>query len=161
MMSAALAVLVPVLAWAFDAAMYAWLTLSSSQLNTRAGSGGSRYGPTTSSSFSTNRLSLESLNDLTRCGLSPCSCHTRRTVEALTPAARAIVLVDHCVALGGVVCVVRSMIARTLAGVRAERCRPPRGASLANPATPSVRNRLRHRETAWRRTLTCAAICLS
>jgi len=82
----------------------------------------------------------------------------RRTVASLTPSAAAIDRVLQCVAFGGVVRVVRSTIARTLASVRAERLRPPRGASLAMPLIPESRKRRRQRATACRRTPTSAAI---
>ena len=50
------------------------------------------YSPTTSTSFSSKRGSLDSLNVWTRCGLSPRACHTSCTVDFDTPAAAAIVL---------------------------------------------------------------------
>src|SRR3972149_5159428 len=83
----------------------------SSTHRTTALSGGFRYTPTTSVSFSTNRLSFESLNVSMRCGCNPCASQIRETVALLTPMASAIVRVDQCVASGGVVCSVASTIA--------------------------------------------------
>ena len=49
----------------------AWIWLFSSMHKTTAFSGGFRYSPTTSTSFSSKRLSFESLNISTRCGFRP------------------------------------------------------------------------------------------
>ena len=88
---------------------------------------------------------------MTRCGLSPCRARSRPTVAALAPAARAIERVDHCVASGGVVCVVRWMMSRTFA-VAACRAFPSAArASFWMPSMPSSRKRRRHKATACRR----------
>src|SRR3989304_5461279 len=70
--------------------------------------------PTTSVSFSTKRLSLESLNVSMRCGCKPCASQIRWTVDFPTPWAFAIVRTDQCVASFGVVCRVASTISFTL-----------------------------------------------
>ena len=57
----------------------AWIWLFSSKLNTAAFSGGSRYRPTTSMSFSSKRGCVLSLNVRTRCGFKPQERHTRCT----------------------------------------------------------------------------------
>jgi hypothetical protein len=57
----------------------------SSKHSTIALSGGAKYNPTTSISFSSKRGSLDNLNVLTRCGLSPRAAHTRCTVAGDTP----------------------------------------------------------------------------
>src|SRR5512146_2025620 len=62
---------------------YTWLF--SSRHSTTAFSGGFRYSPTTSTSFSSNRGSVDNLNVSTRCGCSPRARQTRCTVSRLTP----------------------------------------------------------------------------
>ena len=57
----------------------------SSMHSTIALSGGFRYRPTTSISFSSNFGSLDSLKVFTRCGLRPRAAHTRCTVSSETP----------------------------------------------------------------------------
>src|SRR6266498_4324708 len=64
----------------------AWIWLFSSTHSTTALSGGFRYSPTTSVSFSRNRLSLETLKVRTRWGWSPAASQIRPTVAGLTPA---------------------------------------------------------------------------
>jgi hypothetical protein len=53
--------------------------------STIAFSGGFRYSPTMSTSFSSKCLSFESLNVSTRCGLRPRADQIRWTVAGLTP----------------------------------------------------------------------------
>ena len=65
--------------------------------NTIAFSGGFKYSPTTSTSFSSNRGSFDTLNVFTRCGFNPRAYHTRCTVDLDTPAAAAIVRHHQCV----------------------------------------------------------------
>ena len=98
--------------------------LFSSTLNTTAFSGGFRYSPTTSCSFSSNRGSLLTLKVRTRCGFKPCDCHTRWTKLCVVPIARAIVRVDQCVASFGVVCVVASIIRARSFACRSESLPP-------------------------------------
>ena len=74
----------------------------SSTHSTIAFSGGFRYRPTTSISFSSNFGSLDSLNVSTRCGFNPRADHTRCTVAADTPAVAAIVRHDQWVWPSGV-----------------------------------------------------------
>jgi hypothetical protein len=58
----------------------AWIWLFSSTENTSALSGGLRYSPTMSCTFSANRLSFDSLKVFTRCGLSSCAFQMRCTL---------------------------------------------------------------------------------
>ena len=94
-----------------------------------------RYSPTTSISFSSNRGSLDSLNVLTRCGLSPRAAQTRCTVAGDTPTWAAIVRHDQCVCPAGVECRVSSTISSILAcGMLDLRPRP--GPDLAQLGQP-------------------------
>src|SRR5512134_458496 len=114
--------------------------LFSSRQSTTAFSGGFRYSPTTSTSFSSNRGSFDSLNVSTRCGCSPRARQTRCTVSRLTPTRAAIVRVDQCVAPGGVSCTVTRTISSTVsAGIDGLRPRPSR--TSAKRASPSSANR--------------------
>src|ERR1019366_1531175 len=70
---------------------------NSSIHSTTALSGGLRYRPTTSMSFSSNLGSFESLKVLTRCGFSPRDDQTRCTVAGLTPTALAMDRQLQCV----------------------------------------------------------------
>src|SRR3972149_238285 len=79
----------------------AWIWLFSSTHKTRDLSGGLRYRPTMSQSFSTKFLSRLSLKVSTRCGLRLGCFPLRRTVASLTPCALAIGRVLQCVALAG------------------------------------------------------------
>ena len=63
-----------------------------------------------STSFSTKCGSLLTLKVRTRWGFRPFACHTRWTIDRLTPNASASVRVLQWVAAGGVVCVVASTI---------------------------------------------------
>ncbi len=54
-----------------------------------------------SPSFSSNRLSLESLKVLIRCGFKPLAAQMRPTVEGLTPTSLASDLRLQCVAPAG------------------------------------------------------------
>ena len=132
--------------------------LFSSRQSTTAFSGGFRYSPTTSTSFSSNRGSFDSLNVSTRCGCSPRARQTRCTVSRLTPTRAAIVRVDQCVAPGGVSCTVTRTISSTVsAGIDGLRPRPSR--TSAKRASPSSANRDRHARTVTAVTPTAAAIC--
>jgi hypothetical protein len=82
----------------------AWTWDFSSTASTTAPSGGFMYSSTTSVSFSSKRLSLESLKASTRCGFMPLDDQIACTVDLETPACLAMVRTDHCVASGGVVC---------------------------------------------------------
>ena len=76
----------------------AWIRLFSSKLNTAALCGGSRYSPTTSRNFSSNRGSLLSLKVRTKCGFSPWARHTRLTKLWVVLRCRAIDRHDQWVA---------------------------------------------------------------
>src|SRR5512142_619884 len=118
--------------------------LFSSRHSTTAFSGGFRYSPTTSTSFSSNRGSFDSLNVSTRCGCSPRARQTRCTVSRLTPTRAAIVRVDQCVAPGGASCNVTRTISFTVsAGI--EGLRPRASPSSANRAPPPAHRHRRHR----------------
>src|SRR5450759_2406987 len=73
----------------------------SSMQSTTACSGGLRWRPTTSISFSSNRGSLDSLNVFTRCGLRPRPDQIRCTVAGLTSLAFAIDRQLQCVSPSG------------------------------------------------------------
>src|SRR3990172_7097809 len=120
----------------------AWIWLFSSTHKTRDLSGGLRYRPTMSQSFSTKFLSRLSLKVSTRCGLRLCCFHMRRTVASLTPCALAIVRVLQCVALAGLVCSVASTRALIFRGAILG-MRPGRGASFSSPGKRSAKKRCR------------------
>src|ERR1700751_5184969 len=88
----------------------------SSMHSTIAFSGGLRYRPTTSISFSSNFGSLDSLNVWTRCGFKPRAAHTRCTVAGETPALAAIVRHDQWVWPSGVEYLVRCTISSIFPG---------------------------------------------
>jgi hypothetical protein len=71
--------------------------------STRAWSGGFRYSPTTSVSFSINRASRDGLKLLTRCGFKLWLRQMVLTVDLLTPCACAICRQLHCVIASGLV----------------------------------------------------------
>ena len=99
-------------------------------------SGGFRYSPTTSWSFSTNLGSLESLKVSIRCGLRPCSFQIRPMVESLKPVALAMVERLQWVWPSGF----SRRVFWTTAARRAEsifRLRPARGASFSMPGSPN------------------------
>src|SRR3990172_13099736 len=88
-------------------------------------SGGLRYSPTTSVSFSVKRMSFESLNRLVRWGCNPWASQMRWTIEWLTPWALAIVRRLQWVAPAGFVWRGASTIAWTRsAGIETRRPRP-------------------------------------
>src|ERR1017187_8139502 len=68
----------------------AWIWVFSSTHSTMAWSGGFRYSPTTSVSFSRNRASRDNLKRLTRCGFKLWLRQILLTVDLLTPCASAI-----------------------------------------------------------------------
>ena len=114
--------------------------------STIAFSGGFKYNPTTSTSFSVNRGSLLTLNVSTRWGCNPSSFQILRTVSLLTPARSAIVRVDQCVAPAGLVLVVNSTISATCSAVIAA-LRPRPGLTLPQSVNPSASNALRQART--------------
>jgi hypothetical protein len=108
-------------------------------------SGGLRYSPTMSSSFSAKAGSLLILKVSTRCGFNPWARQMLLTLASLMPTAAAMVRVLQCVALVGcrrVVTTTTRLLRRALMlGATA------RNASFCNPAEPSARKRFRNRET--------------
>src|SRR5450631_4222364 len=80
----------------------AWIWLFSSTHSTTAFSGGLWYRPTTSTTFSTNSGSDDSLKPPARCGLRPKSRQIRPTVDFDSPDLAAIDFRDQCVAFCGV-----------------------------------------------------------
>ena len=122
-------------------------------------SGGFKYNPTTSHSFSTKCLSRLSLNVLVRCGCRRCRRQIRRTVASLRPWAAAIVRVLQWVAATGVVYSVASITAWICAS-EMRGSRPGRGASFSRPPTRRARNRSRHNWTVGRETPKRSAISL-
>src|SRR3978361_444613 len=118
--------------------------------------GGSTYNPTTSTSFSSNNGSLDSLNVSTRCGFSPRADHTRCTVSLDTPTRSAIVRHDQCVSPSGVEFLVRSTISSILScGIVGFRPLPLR--TFPSFANPSAANLVRHADTVAGSTLHPAA----
>src|ERR1035437_8570118 len=87
----------------------ACIWLFSSTHNTSACSGGLRYNPTMSSNLSAKSGSLLTLKLSTRCGFRPLARQMRDTEAFEMPISRAMVRVDHCVALVGVLWVVFSI----------------------------------------------------
>src|SRR6478609_7730267 len=120
-------------------------------------SGGFRYNPTTSISFSSNNGSLDTLNVSIRCGCNPRSDQIRCTVAELTPTRLPIVRHDQCVAPGGVVVVVNRTIAAIVSSL-IEGFRPRPSRILSNPASPSATNRVRHARTVTGVTAASSAI---
>src|SRR5664280_3333624 len=125
--------------------------------NTTAFSGGFKYRPTTSISFSSNRGSLDSLNVCTRCGLRPRPDQIRCTVAGLTSLAFAIDRQLQCVSPSGrPSCVSRTISSTLLAGIDGLRPRPL--ATRPNSRNPSAANRLRQPTTVLTATPHSAAI---
>ena len=92
---------------------------SSRRRTTRcACSGGFKYRPTTSTSFSANCGSLDSLNVFTRCGCKPLAFHTRCTIAGEVPNSAASVRVLQWVAAGGFSVVVLRMISAATSAAR-------------------------------------------
>ncbi len=113
---------------------------------TTAFSGGFRYRPTTSTSFSSNRLSFDSLKVFTRCGASPRADQIRCTVAGLTPCALAMVRHDQCVSPGGLSRRVACTIAATFSAL-IDGLRPRPALTLPKFASPSAANRSRQAVT--------------
>ena len=115
--------------------------------------------PTTSTSFSANCGSLESLKVLTRCGCRPLAFHTRCTIDGDVPSSAASVRVLQCVAAGGFSVVVLRTISAASRAVLAGR--PPRGASFSMPARPCLAKRPRHWQTVFIPVFNSAAMSCS
>ena len=110
--------------------------------NTIACSGGFKYKPTTSMSFSSNCGSLESLNASTRCGFKPRAAQIRCTCAGDTPDFFAIVRTDQCVWPSGFDFRVNSTISSIFdCGIVGLRPRPER--TLPSFARPAPWNRER------------------
>src|SRR6266496_516966 len=114
----------------------------SSTHSTTARSGGLWYRPTTSTTFSMNIGSVESLNPSVRCGLSSNFRQIRPIVDFDRPLRFAIDARDQCVAFGGVDSSV-AVITSSTRSSRIEGGRPGRGSS-ARPSNRDSTNRLRH-----------------
>lgn len=135
----------------------AWIWLFSSMHSTIAFSGGLRYTPTTSTSFSSKSGSPESLNVRTRCGCRSRADQIRCTVEEDTPARSAIVRHDQCVSLAGSRSASSARSPRSWrAGI--EGLRPRSGRTAEKSFRPASSNRSRHDVTAAGETCTSAAI---
>src|SRR5581483_7431647 len=126
--------------------------------STIALSGGDRYRPATSRTFSTKYGSVESLNVSARCGLSPNARQIRPTADGDNPLARAIRRVLQWVALVGRVSSVRVTTRSTSASVTV-RGAPGRGSSVS-PSSRRATNRLRHVPTVAAQTPSRSATAL-
>src|SRR6266568_871799 len=135
----------------------AWICDFSSAHSTTALSGGLRYNPTTSTSFSSNRLSLDSLNVSTRCGCRPRPAQMRCTVAEEIPVALAIVRQLQWVCPSGSLCNVRSTTCAIFStGIDGLRPRPLR--TSPKSTIPRCANSARHASTVGRDTPTTSAI---
>src|SRR5665213_218353 len=129
----------------------------SSRHNTIAFSGGSRYSPHTSMSFSSKCGSVESLNVSTRCGFKPRAAQILCTCAGDTPTLAAIDRTDQCVAPTGLENRVNSTISAIFdSGITFFRPRP--GATAPSFFNPSAANRVRHARTVPGVTATTLAI---
>ena len=124
--------------------------------HTSARSGGARYSPTTSRTFSMNSGSVLSLNVPLRWGCSPKARHIRLMELWLKPVAAAIERVLQWVASRGVDSRVRAMIRSTSASAIV-RGAPGRGSS-SSPSGPCSPYRRRHLPTVWVLTARSAAM---
>jgi hypothetical protein len=122
----------------------AWHWVFSSKLNTTARSGGFMYRPTTSTSFSSNRGSLETLNVSTLQGFRSWSRQIRATLSLPIPNRCASVLVVQCVEVSGGASsrVTRSTSATVPSGSHDLRPRP--SAILPKLSRPFSAKRARH-----------------
>ncbi len=134
----------------------AWICDFSSTARTTARSGGFKYKPQMSWTFSMNCGSFDSFQVSCRCGCSPNACQIRITASGVIPTSLAIDLVDQCVASFGadssVVITTRSTCSSVIV-----RGRPGRGSSNS-PSRRRSANRLRHFVTVGRETPNDSAI---
>src|ERR1700675_2542368 len=133
------------------------MPLFSSTHKTTAFSGGCKYSPTISRTFSTENGSLESLKCFCRCGSNPKACQMRCTVDFDSRVSAAICRILQWVPPFGFV----SKVLRTNCATRSSligRGRPGRNSSC-NPATSYFRNRRRHLPTVALVSLNWHAIC--
>src|SRR5829696_1304598 len=89
----------------------------SSTDSTTAPSGGLRYRPTTSKTFSTNNGSPDSLNVSARCGLRSTAFQIRPMLDRDNPVRSAIFARDQCVAFAGVDSTVATTTSSTCSAV--------------------------------------------
>src|SRR5207253_9037071 len=102
----------------------------SSTHSTSAHSGGFRYNPTMSRTFSTKNGSVDNLKVSTRCGCNENARQMREMADCDIRVAWAMVRVDQCVPCGGVDSNVRVIRASTCASVIL-RGAPGRGSSAS------------------------------
>ena len=111
----------------------AWTWIFSSTHSTTARSGGFRYSPTTSWTFSMNSGSVDSLKVSARCGLSSNVRQIRPIVDFDSPDRLAIDARDQCVAFFGVSSSVATTTASTCSTRDRRRRDPGRGSSTSPP----------------------------
>ena len=126
----------------------AWIWLFSSTHSTTAWSGGFRYSPTMSRTFSMKNGSLDSLKVRCRCGCTPNRSNQRPTVLLETPQRSDIERTVQWVAFGGGdrSAALMTSATRSSSWVRG---RPGRSSSCS-PSKPRSRKRLRHLPTVGR-----------
>jgi hypothetical protein len=134
----------------------AWHWLFSSTHSTIAFSGGFRYSPTISRSFSMKNGSLDNLKYRCRWGCSPKVFHTRCTVDFEIPICLAIVRQLQWVPSSGFVFSVLRISAANRSSSML-RGRPGRSSSY-NPSMPCSTKRLRHLPTVSRVVDSCSAM---
>jgi hypothetical protein len=130
----------------------------SSTHSTTAFSGGLWYRPTTSTTFSANSGSEDSLKVSLKCGLMSNLRQIRPIVDSDRPLRLAIEARDQCVASCGVSSRVATITSSTLSS-RIDGGRPGRGSS-ASPSSRRPVNRRRHRATVDSDTRRCPATSL-
>ena len=130
----------------------------SSTHSTTAFSGGWWYKPATSTTFSTNSGSVDSLKVPVKCGLMSNLRQIRPIVDLDRPARSAIEARDQRVASCGISSSVAVMTSSTLSS-RIDGGRPGRGSS-SSPSHRRARNRLRHLLTVAGSIRRSAAACL-
>src|SRR5258705_8680465 len=111
-----------------------------------------------STTFSTKKGSVDSVNPSTRCGLISNFRQIRPIVDLDSPDLAAIDLRDQCVAFFGDSSNVATITSSTLSN-RIEGGRPGRGSST-KPSTRDRTNRRRHLLTVFGATFRSAATCL-
>src|SRR5512143_1923226 len=136
----------------------AWIWLFSSTHSTTALSGGLWYSPTTSTTFSTNSGSVDSLNPSLRWGCRPKSFQIRPIVDLDSPDFFAIEVRDQWVALAGLDSNVVTRTSSTWSRV-IEAGRPGRSSSTS-PSRRLAMNRARHLPTVTGLHCNCAATVL-
>ena len=130
----------------------------SSTHSTTARSGGWWYSPTTSTTFTANSGSVDSLNVPAKCGLISNLRQIRPIVDGDSPLRSAIEARDQCVASSGISSSVAVMTSSTLSS-RTDGGRPGRGSSHS-PSSRCAANLPRHLPTVAGSTRRSAAACL-